>query len=137
MNPSEALERLSNARVGYLATAGLDGRPHMVPFVFAVEERRIFSAVDNKPKRSRDLRRLRNIAANPAVCVLTDQYEEDWKRLWWVRADGRGRIVSQGKEYDEAIAALTAKYHHYLEGPPDGPAIVVDIERVTGWAAAR
>ncbi|HZJ48600.1 MAG TPA: TIGR03668 family PPOX class F420-dependent oxidoreductase, partial [Acidimicrobiia bacterium] len=98
MNASEAFERLSNARVGYLATAGVDGRPHVVPFVFAITGGRIVSAVDRKPKRSRDLRQLRNIAANPAVSVLVDHYEKDWNRLWWVRADGRGRIVSEGSE---------------------------------------
>ena len=135
MNTSEAFERLSNAQVGYLATAGVDGRPHVVPFVFAIEEGRIVSAVDHKPKRSPNLRRLRNIAANPAVSVLVDHYDGDWNRLWWVRADGRGRVVSEGSEYRAAIAALVAKYHQYQENPPNGPAIVVDVEDVTGWRA--
>lgn len=137
MKSSEAFERLSSARVGYLATTGVDGRPHVVPFVFAIVEGRIVSAVDYKPKRSADLRRLRNIAANPAVSVLVDQYEEDWDRLWWVRADGRGRIISEGSEYRDALAALVAKYHHYKDTPPAGPVIVVDIERVTGWTAGQ
>lgn len=137
MKSSEAFERLSNARVGYLATAGVDRRPHVVPFVFAIVERRIVSAVDHKPKRSPDLRRLRNIAANPAVSVLVDQYEEDWSRLWWVRADGRGRIVSEGSEYRDAVAALVAKYHHYKDKPPDGLVVVIDIEGVIGWTAGQ
>jgi PPOX class probable F420-dependent enzyme len=137
VDTSEALERLSNAQVGYLATAGADGRPHVVPFVFAIEEGRIVSAVDHKPKRSPDLRRLRNIAANPAVSVLVDHYDDDWNRLWWVRADGRGRVVSDGSEFRAAIAALVAKYQQYEEIPPNGPAIVVDVEHVTGWGADR
>ena len=135
MNTSDALERLSNAQVGYLATASVDGRPHLVPFVFAIEEGRIVSAVDHKPKRSPDLRRLRNIAANPAVSVLVDHYDGDWNRLWWVRADGRARVVSEGSEYRAAIAALVAKYHQYQENPPNGPAIVINVEDVTGWRA--
>src|SRR3990172_2961472 len=114
VNTSEAFDRLSNAPVGYLATAGANGRPHLVPFVFALDDRRIVSAVDHKPKRSQDLRRVRNIAANPAVSVLVDHYEEDWHRLWWVRADGRGRIVSDGPGDRDAIAALVAKYPPYL-----------------------
>jgi PPOX class probable F420-dependent enzyme len=97
----------------------------------------IVSVVDHKPKRSADLRRLRNIAANPTVSVLVGQYEEDWDRLWWVRADGRGRIVSEGSEYRDALAALVAKYHHYKDNPPAGPVIVVDVERVTGWTAGQ
>ena len=135
MNTSDALERLSNAQVGYLATASVDGRPHLVPFVFAIEEGRIVSAVDHKPKRSPDLRRLRNIAANPAVSVLVDHYDGDWNRLWWVRADGRARVVSEGSLYRAAIAALVAKYHQYQEKPPNGPAIVINVEDVTGWRA--
>ena len=137
MNASDAFERLSSARVGYLATAGVDGRPHLVPFVFAIVEGSIVSVVDHKPKSSRDLRRLRNIAANAVVSVLADHYEEDWNRLWWVRADGRGRITSQGSEYRQAIAALVAKYDHYADHPPEGPAIIIDVEHVTGWTADR
>lgn len=135
VNASEAFERLSSAQVGYLATAEVDGRPHVVPFVFAIDERKIVSAVDHKPKRSPDLRRLRNIAANPAVSVLIDHYEEDWNRLWWVRADGQGSIVSEGSAHRDVVAALVAKYDHYRENPPNGPAIVVDVERITGWRA--
>lgn len=106
-----------------------------MPSVFAIEEGRIVSAVDHKPKRSRDLRRLNNIVANPVVSVLVDHYDTDWNQLWWVRADGRARIVSEGSLYCDAISALAAKYHQYQENPPDGPAIVVDIEHVTGWRA--
>jgi len=135
MNAAEAFERLSNGRVGYLATVGVDGHPHVVPFVFAITEGRIVSVVDHKPKRSPDLRRLRNIAANPTVSVLVDHYNDDWDQLWWVRADGQGRIISEGSEYRDAVAALVAKYHHYKDTLPTGPAIVVDIERVTGWKA--
>jgi PPOX class probable F420-dependent enzyme len=135
VNESEAFERLSNAQIGYLGTARVDGRPHVVPFVFAIEDGRIVSAVDHKPKRSPDLRRLRNIEANPAVSVLVDHYDDNWNRLWWVRADGRGRIVSEGSVHRDAIAALVAKYRQYQENPPNGPAIVVDVEHVTGWRA--
>ena len=95
VNTSEAFDRLSNAPVGYLATAGANGRPHLVPFVFALDDRRIVSAVDHKPKRSQDLRRVRNIAANPAVSVLVDHYEEDRHRLWWV-ASRRARTHRLG-----------------------------------------
>ena len=73
-----------------LATAGPDSRPHIVPVTFAVDGDAIYSAVDAKPKTTADLRRLRNIAAEPRAAVLTDHYEVDWDRLWWARADGTG-----------------------------------------------
>ena len=43
-------------------TADAVGAPHVVPIVFAVDGDRVYSAVDAKPKRTRALRRLANIA---------------------------------------------------------------------------
>ena len=93
MDPPEARARFAAARVARLATAGPDGRPHLVPMVFAVEADTVYSAVDAKPKATSRLRRLANIAANPAVALLVDHYDDDWSRLWWVRADGSARLL--------------------------------------------
>ena len=81
-------DRMTAARVGYLATSGADRQPHIVPVTFAVVEDRVVTSVDQKPKSTTALRRLSNIAENPSVAVLCDHYDEDWRRLWWVRADG-------------------------------------------------
>ncbi len=136
MTADEARELLACARVARLATVGEDGRPHLVPITFALVERdTLVTAVDHKPKRTRDLRRLRNIAANPAVSVLADHYEDDWTRLWWVRADGTARVREAAGEAD-AMAALVARYPQYTEHAPDGPVILISVERWTGWASA-
>jgi PPOX class probable F420-dependent enzyme len=118
----------ASARVARLATTGLHG-PHIVPIVFAVAEDTIITAVDQKPKRHRDLARLSNISANVRVSTLADHYEEDWDALWWVRADGTARIVDSGS------AALVAKYPHYRSAPAGGPYIEILVERRVGWAA--
>src|SRR5712691_6011718 len=89
----EIRHRLKTASVARLATVGPDGRPHIVPITFASADGVLFFAVDQKPKRTRNLQRLRNIAANPAVSVLVDHYDDDWFSLWWVRVDGTARIV--------------------------------------------
>jgi PPOX class probable F420-dependent enzyme len=68
--------------VARLATADTGGRPHVVPIVFAVEGDLVWTAVDHKPKRTRALRRLENVRANPRVSLLADHYEEDWSALW-------------------------------------------------------
>src|SRR6266540_4372757 len=52
--------RLTTARVARLATTDPDGRPHLVPIVFALEGDTLYSAVDRKPKRSSKLRRIEN-----------------------------------------------------------------------------
>ena len=139
MTAGEARERLAGARVARLATAGADGRPHVVPCTIAVlGEDTIVSAVDHKPKRTTALQRLANIAANPRVAVLADHYEDDWDALWWARADGVARVVEPGAEpglRTEAVRALAARYAQYRERPPAGALVVIAVERWSGWAA--
>jgi PPOX class probable F420-dependent enzyme len=138
LSPEEARHRFTQARVARLATAAADGRPHLVPIVFAVAERPgqpvIYSVVDDKPKRTTALRRLANVAENPRVSVLADHYEEDWDRLWWVRADGAGRLLTDpvGPEAAAAVALLQARYPQQRA---IGTVLAVDVERWSGWAA--
>jgi PPOX class probable F420-dependent enzyme len=88
--------------------------------------------VDEKPKRTRALQRLRNIEANPNVEVLIDHYDDDWSQLWWVRLRGRAHVV----DHDErALELLAAKYPQYREQPPRGPFVVVTIDERRNWRA--
>jgi PPOX class probable F420-dependent enzyme len=137
MTPAEARERFGAARVARLATADRDGRPHLVPIVFALAGDTVYSAVDHKPKRTTALRRLANVAAQPRVSVLVDVYDDaDWTRLWWVRADGGGRILEPSTdEARRAVELLRRRYPQYAQRPPDGPVLAVDVERWSGWRA--
>jgi PPOX class probable F420-dependent enzyme len=128
--------RLTAARVARLATTDPDGRPHLVPIVFAVDGDTLYSAVDHKPKRSRTLRRIENARARPDVTVLVDHYEEDWRRLWWIRVRGRARVLDDGEEREQALSLLAEKYEQYRSQPPDGPVLAVDITEVRDWRAA-
>ncbi|MTD56434.1 TIGR03668 family PPOX class F420-dependent oxidoreductase [Amycolatopsis sp. RM579] len=124
--------RFAAARVARLATADASGVPHLVPVTFALDGGAIVFAVDHKPKRSTNLRRLRNIAANPAVSFLADGYDEDWSRLWWVRADGVARILASAPS---AVEALQAKYSQYREHPPEGPVVRTEVRSWRSWSA--
>jgi PPOX class probable F420-dependent enzyme len=133
VNPVEARERFAAARVARLATADAGRRPHIVPVVFAVREDTVYSAVDAKRKRTTSLRRLANVAENPAVSLLVDHYEDDWARLWWVRADGRGRVLDgQAPEARRAIEWLRERYPQQRA---TGAVLAVDVGRWSGWAA--
>jgi PPOX class probable F420-dependent enzyme len=134
LTEGEARSRLATVPVVRLATADEEGRPHLVAAAFALEGDRIYSAVDHKPKRSRDLRRLRNIRANPQVAVLADHYEDDWERLWWARADGHARIIEEPAEMAGPIRLLTERYAQYRVNPPEGPVIAIAVSRWSGWA---
>lgn len=130
----EARRRFAAARIAHLATVREDGRPHVVPIVFAVDGDLVYAIADPKPKRSLDLLRHRNIAANPAVSLLVDEYEESWERIWWVRADGIARVFDDGPERETAIRLLRAKYPQYETWTtPFGAAMVLTVERWSSW----
>jgi PPOX class probable F420-dependent enzyme len=141
MTPDQARERFAAARVARLATADAGGVPHLVPVVYAVhsaaEADVIYSAVDAKPKRTTALRRLANVAANPRVALLVDHYDDaDWDALWWVRADGRARVLDVADaEARSAVALLRARYVQYRAAPPAGPVLAIDVNRWLGWSA--
>jgi PPOX class probable F420-dependent enzyme len=140
VTPAEARERFASARVARLATADAAGRPHLVPVVFAVDEDCVYSVVDAKPKRTTALRRLANVAENPRVALLADHYEEDWGALWWVRADGVGRVLDPGSGVEaaraEAARAVDLLRARYPQQRAVGAVLAVDVERWSGWSAA-
>ncbi len=135
MDPGEARTRFSAARVLHLATADAAGVPHLVPCTFAIDESgRIVIGVDNKPKTTRNLRRLRNIEQNPRVSLLADEYDEDWNRLWWARADGTAAIEHDGAEHDAHWRQLRGRYPQYDGQVLGGPVIAVTADTWSGWA---
>lgn len=119
-----------------LATLGPHGAPELVPVVFApTGERTLVTPIDQKPKSTRRLRRLDNIAADPRVALLAQHWDDDWSRLWWVRAEGHARVEEAAGE--DAVEALVDRYEQYRADPPQGPWIIVEIVRLVGWEATR
>jgi PPOX class probable F420-dependent enzyme len=135
-----AIERILDTwPVARLATLGPDGAPHQVPIVFARHAGRLWSPVDGKPKRGTQLARLENVRRDPRVCVLLDHWHDDWTQLWWLRLDGRARVVAGGDVDLTAIErALRAKYPQYAALPVfAGRPTLLEIEptRMTSWRA--
>jgi PPOX class probable F420-dependent enzyme len=128
---------LERQRVAHLATADALGAPHVVPICFALIGETVFVSIDEKPKRGApmQLRRLRNIEANPHVALVADVYDDgDWSRLGFVLVRGRARIVLVGPEHMRGLAALRAKYAQYRAMALEGrPVIAIDVEHVTSW----
>jgi PPOX class probable F420-dependent enzyme len=135
LGAEEASRRFAQGRVARMSTVRPDGRPHLVPIVFAVDGDTIYSGVDEKPKRSPELQRLQNIHANPNVVLLVDHYDDDWEAVWWTRADGTASVHEDGPERSRAVELLTAKYRQYEDGTePIGAAVAIRVSKWSGWA---
>ncbi|MBI3361736.1 MAG: TIGR03668 family PPOX class F420-dependent oxidoreductase [Chloroflexi bacterium] len=123
-------------RVGRLATCDAGGQPHVVPIVFAVEGHRLYTPLDEKPKRVAvgQLKRVRNILVNPQVAVVVDEYDEDWSRLAWVLIRGTAEIVAEGEAHATAMYLLRDKYPQYAAANLERrPVIVIRPTRIAQW----
>lgn len=105
-----------------------DGTIATVPVCFALAGDRVVSAIDDKPKGTKELVRVRNIHHEPRVTMLFDRWDEEWTRLGWVMVKGLASIKPGGD-----AAGLAERYAQYREDPPQGPLLVVEPRRVTWW----
>jgi PPOX class probable F420-dependent enzyme len=127
---------LGEQRVGRLATADSHAEPHVMPVCFAVESATLYITIDEKPKAgpAMALKRLRNIAENPAVALVVDRYDEDWSRLGWVLIRGHAEILSSGEEHGHAQSLLRSRYPQLKAMHiAQYPVIAVRIERTSSW----
>ena len=139
--PAAVAGFISEARVGHLGTADLNGQPLVVPICYAFDGDALFSAIDAKPKtETHGLKRLKNIRDNAKVSVVIDRYDEDWTRLRYVIIQGQARIVTEGSAFSRGADLLLAKYPQYRAMGLDreaGLMIVVDPAKVTDWQFRR
>ena len=130
-----AKELLETARVGRLGLLDLDGAPRVLPVTFAVAEGEIWSAIDNKPKRSGEPARLRFLRRDPRAALTVDRYSDDWEELAWLQVLGRVKIVEVA-DGAPGLEALSEKYEPYREAPPPGPLLALRPDRYLWWRAA-
>ncbi len=127
---------LRSARAGHLATADANGQPHVIPVCYVFDGQTIYSVLDAKPKTTslRQLRRVRNILANPHVSLVVDHYEEDWTRLQYVMVTGDAELLESGEEWNRAIAMLREKYPQYQSMDlGESPVIKITPARFVPW----
>lgn len=144
------------ARVARLATADSKAIPHIVPVVFAFDGEKYYIPIDEKPKTTKpdNLRRIKNIEVNPAVALLIDEYNEDWKKLLFIMIQGKASILGkirgdeEGKEEEEerqenddnhklleiAHRLLFTKYPQYQDIDIGKLCIVIYPEKTIFWS---
>ncbi len=128
---------IRQARVGHLATVDDEGQPLNLPFCFAFDGDCLYSPIDEKPKAAapRELKRIRNIRANPRVSVAIHRYDdEDWSRLAHVIIQGNASILTRGENHRKAVRLLRRKYPQYRAMALDQrPVIRIRVVRCIPW----
>ena len=135
------IEFIREHRVARFASVDAAGQPAVVPICYAVGGDIIYSPVDEKPKRvaPADLKRVRNIRANPKVSLVIDDYSEDWSKLEYVMIAGRAEVISpDASEHARAVTLLREKYEQYCSMAIDERLIIkITIETVKHWDAGK
>jgi PPOX class probable F420-dependent enzyme len=126
---------LESARVARLGFLDEEGAPRVLPVTFAVAEGQIWSAIDQKPKRTEEPARVRFLRRDPRAALTVDRYSDDWEELAWVQVLGRIEIleVADGRA---GLTALKEKYEQYREEEPPGPLLALKPVRYLCWRAA-
>lgn len=125
---------LRSARTAHLATADQSGQPHVVPICFVFDGKHFYSPIDEKPKRTTQLKRLKNVAANPLVALVVDRYDENWRKLAYVMIFGVARLLHRGQRHERAVRLLRAKYRQYRTmAINQRPMLVVTARRTVTW----
>ena len=93
---------IDKATVARLATVDSECKPHLIPVVFVFDNDCYFIPIDEKTKRSKpeNLKRIKNIQQNPNVALLIDEYNEDWRKLYFIMIQGNASIIG-GKELEQ------------------------------------
>jgi PPOX class probable F420-dependent enzyme len=132
--PAWATAMLETERVGRLAFLDADDRPRVLPVTFALVEGAIWSAIDDKPKRTAEPARVRWLRRRPEAALCVDRYDDDWSRLAWVQALGAVEVLAV-EAGAAGIEALIAKYPPYVKQRPRGPLLRLTVERGLCWRA--
>ena len=139
LNEETARSRLREQVHGVLCTLHPDRGPDPVPAVYAVsDDRHVGIPIDTvKPKTSSRLQREANLAADPRGSLLIERWEDDdWSRLWWVRAELRHVSDPPSSLTDDLADRLAGTVPQYAD-KPFHRLLVCRIVRVTGWAAGE
>ena len=137
-NQAWALKLLRESRVAHLATSR-EGRLHVIPICYVLDRNRIYSSIDEKPKRVIDshLRRVLNINSNPRVVLIADFYSEDWDRLQYVIVEGLAKMLRSGREHKYAVNLLRRKYKQYRSMQIQGrPIIRIRLGKLVAWRSS-
>lgn len=122
---------IASERVCRVATAGADGRPHLVPVCHVLAGDKIYFGSGD------DGRKVENLRQNPQIAVTIDLYSDDWSQLRGVMVQGTARLIERGPRFKQARSRLYAKYAQYAKeaaiSPSDSVVVEVTPTHVFTW----
>lgn len=136
--PNWAERLLETTRVARLGLLDSEGHPRVLPVTFAVAEGRVWSAVDEKPKRDPDeeLARVRFLRRDARAALTVDRYSDDWRALGWVQVLGEVEVL-EAADAEAGLARLIEKYPQYRDSRPAGPLLALSPRRCLWWSASE
>lgn len=122
---------IAHERVCRVATAGTEGRPHLVPVCHVLAGEKIYFGSGD------DARKVKNLRENPQITITVDLYSDDWSQLRGVMVQGTARLIERGPRFKQARARLYAKYSQYAKeaaiSPSDSVVVEVTPAHVFTW----
>jgi PPOX class probable F420-dependent enzyme len=140
-NQNDLRAIICGARVARLATVDSENcKPYLVPVVFIYDGNNFYIPIDEKAKRSKpeNLKRVKNIHTNPNVALLIDEYNEDWKKIWFIMIHGNASLINnieskQNRLIQRVHRLLYEKYPQYLTTGIGKFCIMIRPQRVINW----
>ncbi|MDG6982998.1 MAG: pyridoxamine 5'-phosphate oxidase family protein [Nitrososphaerota archaeon] len=108
------------------ATASKDGKPHVVPVIYAMDGENVVVATDYGTKK------LRNLKENRSVALVVDEYHPNRA----VMIEGECEILERGEEYMRLLHVLFERFEYYRKnswGEGDSPILKVKPSRAVSW----
>ena len=126
---------VARERVIRVATAGRDGRPHVVPVCHVLERGSLYFGSDKNGLK------VRNIARTRRAAFVADRYSESWSRLRGVSGAGRAEVFPRGPVFELGRRLLYRKYRQYERqaalDPSDSVIVRVTPTHVMSWGVGR
>jgi len=128
---------IRKSKVARLATVDKNSIPYVVPVVFVFHNESFYIPLDEKTKNvnPRKLKRVKNIEKNPNVTLLIDEYQNNWKKLYFLMIHGKATIIEQkkNKHINEIHKLLISKYSQYKKIGSGNSCIKIQPQKVTFW----
>ena len=109
-----------------LATASRDGKPHVVPVIYALDGEDLVVAVEYGTKK------LKNLKVNRNVALVVDEYHPNRA----VMVEGVCEILERGKEYLRLLQLLMDRFEYYRKNPwneGESPILKITPLKAVSW----